>query len=441
MSKRNRARGQASKPIVCGSRFSERRLTSRAGLILVARFASKLGLGKIIDETVHVERGTNVRYSLGKILTGITLGVVSGCRHISHLCELTADEVFMKTQGWNSFPVISGITRVLERFRMVNCVELAEVQRIVRQRVWNKKWFGVAHLDLDSSSKSAYGHQQGVARGHNTERSHKPMLNPLFAFIAQTGECLNCWLRPGNTHSANGSVEFLRETLAQLPKRVWKVIVRADSAFFSMEFLRELNRRCCGYVVKVKIRGWKDICAAQVWQKAHGQEGVWTAEFFHKLHGWKTARRFVAVRRLVRMETEATLFAIPIYSYGLWVTNLSLTPLQIERFYNKRSVAENLIGAGKNQMAFGSMLVEEFWANHALLQAAVLAYNLLIWFQRMIADSRRWGERPNTVRVWLIYVAARLLFTNNKWVLALSESYPYQREWKRMEDRLAVLTL
>jgi hypothetical protein len=441
MSKRNRGRGQEGKAIVPGSRFSEHRLTSRAGLIMVARFAGKLGMARIIDETVHVKRGANTRYELGMLLTGIVLGIVSGCRHISHLCELAADEVFMKTQGWDNFPVVSAITRVLERFRMVHCVELAEVQRILRQKVWNKKWFGVVHLDLDSSSRSAYGHQQGVARGHNTERSHKAMLNPLFAFIAQTGECLNCWLRPGNTHSANGSVEFLGETLAQLPKRVWKVIVRADSAFFSSEFLRELHRRCCGYVVKVKIRGWKDICAAQIWQKAHGQEGVWTAEFFHKLHGWKAARRFVAVRRLVGMETEGTLFPIPIYSYGLWVTNLSLTPLQLERFYNKRSIAENLIGAGKNQMAFGSMLVEEFWANHALLQAAVLAYNLLIWFQRMIGDSHRSKERPNTVRGWFIYVAARLLFTNNTWVLALSESYPYQQEWRRMQDRLAVLTL
>ena len=441
MSKRNRGRGQEAKAIIPGSRFSEHRLTSRAGLIMVARFVSKLGLGKIIDKTVHLHRGANVRYPLGKILTGIALGIVSGCRHISHLCELTADEVFMKTQGWKSFPVVSAITRVLERFRMVNCVELAEVQRIVRQKVWDKKWFGVVHLDLDSSAKSAYGHQQGVARGHNTERSHKPMLNPLFAFIAQTGECLNCWLRPGNTHSANGSAEFLKETLAELPKRVWKVIVRADSAFFSIEFLRELHRRCCGYVVKVKIRGWTSLCAGLAWQKAHGQEGVWTAEFFHKLHGWKTTRRFVAVRRLVGMETEGTLFPIPIYSYGLWVTNLSLTPLQLERFYNKRAIAENLIGAGKNQMAFGSMLVEEFWANHALLQAAVLAYNLLIWFQRMIADSHRSKERPNTVRVWFIYVAARLLYTNNTWVLALSESYPYQEEWNRMEDRMAVLTL
>jgi hypothetical protein len=441
MSKGNAGRGQEAKAIVPGSRFSEHRLTSRAGLIMVARFAGKLGLGKIIDEKVHLQRGANVRYPLGKILTGIALGIVSGCRHISHLCELTADEVFMKTQGWKSFPVVSAITRVLERFRMINCVELAEVQRIARQKVWNKKWFGVIQLDLDSSAKSAYGHQQGVARGHNTERSHKPMLNPLFAFIAQTGECLNCWLRPGNTHSANGSVEFLRETLAQLPKRVWKVIVRADSAFFSIEFLRELHRECCGYVVKVKIRGWKRLCAGQVWQKAHGRKGVWTTEFFHKSVGWKTARRFVAVRRLVRMETEGTLFPIPIYSYGLWVTNLSLTPLQLERFYNKRAIAENLIGAGKNQMAFGSMLVEEFWANHALLQAAVLAYNLLIWFQLTIADPHRSKERPNTVRVWLIYVAARLLYTNNTWVLALSKSYPYQQEWKRMENRLAVLTL
>src|SRR5208283_5360219 len=98
-------------------------------------------------------------------MTGVALGIVSGCRHISHLCEMAADEVFMKTQGWKSFPVVSAITRVLERFGMVQCVELAEAQRKVRQKVWNKKWFGTVHLDLDSSSKSAYGRQQGVDRG------------------------------------------------------------------------------------------------------------------------------------------------------------------------------------------------------------------------------------------------------------------------------------
>jgi hypothetical protein len=425
------------------SRFSEKRLTSRAGLIPMSRFMDRLGMEGIIDRTVDIVRGANADYGLGMIFTGIALGVIAGCRHLSDLVRIGMDEALMKTLGWDSFPVVSTITRVLERFEFRNCVDLSEAQDRARRKIWDKKWFGRVNLDLDSSAKSAYGHQQGVARGHNTERSHKPMLNPLFAFIAQTGECLNVWLRPGNTASANGSVEFLKECLALLPKQVWRVVVRADSAFFSAAFVRTLEKLGCGYVIKVKIRNWKRLCAAQVWEKARGEEGLWTAEFEYLVEGWDRPRRFVAVRRLVRMltpEQDGVLFPVPEYSYGLWVTNLGLTPLKTERFYNKRAIAENLIGAGKNQMAFGSMLIHEFWANHALLQAAVLAYNLIIWFQRMALDPHRWRERPNTLRSWIIYVAARLLFTNGRWVLALSRGYPYQGEWERMENRLFELS-
>jgi hypothetical protein len=425
-------------------RFSEKRLTSRAGLIPMSRFIDKLGIEKMMDRMISIVRGPNANYSLGMILNTITLGVISGCRHLSDVVRLGMDEALMKTQGWESFPVLSTIIRVLERFEFRNCVELAEVQRKVRGKVWDEKWYGRVNLDFDSSSKSAYGRQQGVVRGHNTERSHKPMLNPLFAFVAQTGECLNAWLRPGNTFSANGSVEFLEECLALLPKQVWKVVVRADSAFFSGAFIRMLEKRGCGYAIKVKTRNWKKLCAGLYWQKARGEDNLWTAEFHHKVEGCARPRRFVAVRRLVGMltpEKDGVLFDIPEYSYGLWVSNLGLTPLKTELFYNKRAVAENLIGAGKNQMAFGSMLVHEFWANHALLQTAVLAYNLMIWFQRMALDPHRRCERPNTLRNWLIYLAAKLVFTDGKWVLALSQGYPHKEEWNRMESRLAALSL
>ncbi|MGO9572066.1 MAG: IS1380 family transposase [Desulfomonilaceae bacterium] len=381
--KQGRGKRKSSRRITPKPRFSEKRLTSRAGLIPMSRFMDKLGIERMIDRMVSIVRGPNADYGLGMIMNAITLGVISGCRHLSDVVRMGMDEALMKTQGWDDFPVLSSITRVLERFTFRNCVELSEVQKKVRQKVWDKKWYGRINLDLDSSSKSAYGHQEGVARGHNTERSHKPMLNPLFAFIAQTGECLNAWLRPGNTFSSNGSVEFLKECLAMLPKQVWRVVVRADSAFFSAAFVRMLEKLGCGYVIKVKIRNWKKLCAGLNWEKARGQEGLWTAEFFYTVDGWKRSRRFVAVRRLVGIltpEKDGVLFPVPEYRYGLWVTNLGLTPVKTEQFYNKRAVAENLIGAGKNQMAFGSMLVHEFWANHALLQASVFAYNLMIWF-------------------------------------------------------------
>ena len=118
-----------------------------------------------------------------------------------------------------------------------------------------------------------------------------------------------------------------------------------------------------------------------------------------------------------------------------------VAPLQIELFCNKRTISENHIGVARNQMAFGSIPGDELWVNHALPQLAFLVYDLLIWFQRMIADSHRSKERPNTLLSWFISVAARLIFTNNTWVLALSAAYLCQQEWKRMEDRLADLSL
>lgn len=432
-----------SKGLCPAVRFTEERLTGRAGLVPMARFMDKLGIEKLIDHGVAIDRGSNVDYSLGMIFKALALGIISGCRHLSDVVRLGMDEALMKTQGWETFPVVSTITRVLERFSFRHCVELAEAHHAAQQKVWAKKWFGRVTLDLDSSSKSAYGHQEGVARGHNTERPHKAMLNPIFAFIAQTGECVNVWLRPGNTASANGSVDFLKECIGLLPKRVWKVVVRADAAFFSGAFVRALESLGCGYVVKVKIRGWKVLCSAQTWHKVRGQEGVWITEFQHRLDGWKVPRRFVAVRRAIRVLTpdrNGVLFPMTEYSFGLWVTNLGYTPLATERFYNKRAVAENLIGAGKNQAAFASMLVHEFWANHALLQAAVFAYNVMIWFSRMTLSPRRWRERPNTLRDWLVYVAGRLLFTNGKWCLALSRRYPYQHEWEGMDIRLSALS-
>jgi len=444
MQKRQRqGKGKSTRRITPKPRFSEKRLTSRAGLIPMSRFIDKLGIEGMIGRMVTIIRGENTDYELGMIFKAIMLGVISGSRHLSDVVRLGMDEALMQTQGWESFPVLSSITRVLKRFQFRNCIEFGKIQKKVRQKVWDKKWYGRINLDLDSSSKSAYGHQEGVARGHNTERSHKPMFNPLFAFIAQTGECLNAWLRPGNTHSANGSVEFLKECLALVPKQVWKVVVRADSAFFSGALVRMLEKLGCGYVIKVKIRGWKQLCAGLNWQKVRGQDDIWTAEFHHNVEGCAFPRRFVAVRRLVGMltpEKDGVLFPIPEYSYGLWVTNLGLTPLKTEQFYNKRAVAENLIGAGKNQMAFGSLLVHEFWANHALLQASVFAYNLMIWFQRMTLDAHRRRERPNTLRAWFIYLAARLLYTDNTWILAMSGGYPHQDEWERMESRLAALS-
>ena len=102
----------------------------------------------------------------------------------------------------------------------------------------------------------------------------------------------------------------------------------------------------------METSAWKSLCLGLglAWEKAYAQERVWTAELVDDLDGWKPAQRIVVVRRLEGSETDGEPFSIPMYKYDLWATNLSLTPLELERFYNKQAILENLFGTDKDQL-------------------------------------------------------------------------------------------
>ena len=175
------------------------------------------------------------------------------------------------------------------------------------------------------------------------------------------------WLRPSDVFSANGSLEFIKEALSRLPKQVWKVVVRADSAFFCHQFLCYLESLGHHYVVKVKVKvkmkRWK------IWAERNGnwrKSGHlrWTTKFKAKLSGWKHERTFIAAR-IFKEYTEDDLFGkIPVYDYcQLWVTDLPLSVNQLELYYNQRATCENLIDVGKNQVGWCGMLTKRFWTN------------------------------------------------------------------------------
>ena len=61
-------------------------------------------------------------------------------------------------------------------------------------------------IDLDSTEDPAHGKQEGVAyNGYFA----KNCFHPLFCFTSE-GDCLGVKLRPGNVHSADGALEFIK---------------------------------------------------------------------------------------------------------------------------------------------------------------------------------------------------------------------------------------
>jgi len=89
-------------------------------------------------------------------------------------------------------------------------------------------------------------------------------------------------------------------------------------------------------------------------------------------------------------------------------------------------------------MASGSILTHDFWANSAIFQSCILAYNLLAWMMWLNAE-KGFREEPDTIRFWLIHVPARLIHSGHQWFLKLEKNYVFKEQWKDMENSISAL--
>lgn len=420
--------------------FCEKNLTGNAGLTHVARFAKKLGLPQMLEHQIGIVRANNARYSAGLAVMMLLMGVLVGAKHFSHLVILREDSVIRKLFRWTLFPVDTSIRRILKLFTHEHCNELSNVEDMVRRKVWSKKFFGKITMDMDSTVIGVFGSQEGAAKGYNPKKKGQKSYHPLLCFIAETRECLHNWFRTGSAYSSNGCVEFVKECLTRIPKRVWRIDFRGDSAFFIGQLLDLLEIRGVLYTIKVKMKGLVSLLEAQKWRKVKNRPGIESTEFTYKCGGWLKKRRFTAIRIVTYKKSDDLLFPEdkPEYEYFCYVTTMRRSPWGTHKYYGKRATSENWIEWCKNQMASGSILVQEFWANSAIFQTCILAYNLLVWMM-WLTNPEGFREEPNTIRMFLIHVPGRLVSSGRQLFLRLSRHYPFKSRWRSIEMNIAQL--
>ena len=418
--------------------FSDNKLTGNAGLVHLGRFAKKLGLLNILDRHISISRGENARYDAPSAITMLMLGALSGVKHLSHMLLLKSDTVIRQLCNWDNFPHHSTLGRIFKLFRHRHCNELSEAENEARRKVWSKQWVGRVTLDLDSSVRGVYGSQEGAAKGYNPHKKGQKSYHPVFCFLAENRECLHHWFRCGDAYTGNGASEFIKECYSRLPKRIWKIIFRGDSGFFCGRNLDVIEEHQDEYLFKASFKGLTKLLMAQSWRPVRRQLGWECTEFTYACHGWTRVRRFVAVRRLVKEDTEGRLFPQPHYEFFCYVTSLDLTPWKAHKFYGKRATSENWIEWCKNQMAAGSILSQDFWANSAMFQTCILAYNLLVWMV-WLTTKQGLRQEPNTIRAWLITAPGRLITRGRRWILKLPQDYFFKEQWEHLESSLTAL--
>ena len=429
--------------------FSSTTLTNYAGLIPFGQFLfEKLGFAKRVSSGIDIPLHHNTVYHTAQILGTLILGYLGGFTRLKHFEEFSKDRVIQtllqlpRTIDENTF------AHRLKKFtfKAANQVQtiLGEIGHLIHRnyppaQATVKKIRKL--IDLDSTVKIAYGHQEGAAKGYNDKRRGAKSYHPLLAFYTGTKEVVHSWFRPGNTYTGNGASEFLKEVWTRLPHGEDEYLFRADSGFFSEAVLRVLEEFKALYLIKVKLRNIKHLISQCKWQTIPGENEIYYAEMDYHCHSWKKARKFVFIRKLVHIHQEGLLFPIEEYTYYCFVTNLEEAPIELYHVYKDRGECENWIDAVTNQLGAGVTLVDHFWANDVLWTLAVFAYNLTIWLRYLTDSNGCWHQEPVTFRNWFIRVAGKLIYHGRQFTLKLQKDYFYRKPWEMIYTNLCQLQL
>lgn len=419
--------------------FTGGNLTNYSGLSPIIDFMEKIGIEKDFNNLpIHMHH--NAQFSTSDILSSILIGIMSGQDSLAKIENFTNDPLVQQRLGLHKNISDATLSGRLKMFNMPLNNQLMQINADLSNKVSKKTGVKEDIIDIDSTVKTVYGNQEGAEEGYNDKKKGAKSYHPIMAFKNSTRECILSWLRPGNSHTANNSVGFIKQLMSMLSPKIRQKLIRADSGFFSESIIECIESyKNTDYLIKVKLKNLREVLSEQNWEKVPGMSGIEICDFEYQPGSWKKSRHFYAVRKLQKVETEGLLFPKQEYQHFCYCTNIVDNPLQIHRLYGDRATSENWIEHVKNQMFGGKILTSEFWANEALWQMSVMAYNTLIWM-RKLTDRDSWREEPRTFRTWFIQLAGKLVRSGRQIYLKMYESYYYQDRWKKIESAIGQLS-
>jgi len=370
--------------------FTDQPITGWGGLALVARFFEAMGVRKVLEQALPDGRTSPNQVPVVDIAIELLATILMGGRRFAHVERFRHDPVLAEMFGLERKASAMTITRYFGGFGPGHVQHLMEITgRLLGGRLIPADPDAV--LDLDSTVFERYGQQEGSLKGHNPRKHGRPSHHPILAMVAGSKRISHAWLRSGNTGTARGVSAFLDEALHRLPEHTRVGTVRADSGLFISDFLSDLEARKLSYAVAVRMQRpvQRAIAGLKTWRPFGC--GVEVSELPWQPFTWKSPRRLVVVRERLAERPDAAgrrLFDIPGYTFHAVITNLSLPPEEVWRFYNRRADCENRIKELKLDFAANGFCLRSFSGTEAALQLNTLLFNLIAAFkEEILGDS------------------------------------------------------
>jgi hypothetical protein len=405
--------------------FTGKSVTAHAGMALVARAFDVYGISEKLD-TVAAHLDDGCRHSTGKMLQQLIALRIIGGEAVSDTAVL--DETPLKAMfDWDGVAHQSTFGRRLKRMSWRDNLTLETIVTELSQRVRKS---GKHLLAIDSTVDTVFGDKiEGAERGYNPHKPGRNSYHPLLAVDIASRSVVDGYLRPGSCASNDGLDGFIRKITAETGRPRQDLIFRLDKGLTSGDALDTLEALRVGYVAKVKLTAnvMGHISRIKKWRSIGS--GHFAANFRCRLTGWSRSRRFCVIERHTTPKkswVQMPLFDMLDGRYEVVVTNLHLNAENIWRLYNRGAVVEQVIDEIKNDFAATSIRTDNFWANDALFQTGLIAYNLLNCIRRLTLPKWLRTARIKRIGFLLLNIPANVVRRSRQLWVKIKRDHPFR---------------
>lgn len=427
--------------------FEDQQLTSFSGLVIFQALFTRVQLKRRLSGCFQHLHVTPI-FGHGVMVLLLVVHLLLGYRELRDIRYYQDDPLVRRILGLTRLPDASTLSRSLASTDQASAQQL---RRLCRQLVLERlARLGLNRItvDFDGSVLSTGRFAEGSAVGFNRKKKGQRSYYPLFCTLAQTGQILDVWHRPGNVHDSNGARAFILECIREIRATAPQAIIetRMDSAFFSDEIVRLLEAEGVQYSISVPFERFAKlkrlIETRRQWWRHNGRVAYFEKQW--KPAKWTRRARFVFVRQRNKVQSrepvQLDLF-VPFawgYDFKVIVTNKRIRAGKLLAFHNGRGSQEGVFAELKTDSQLEYVPTRTLSGNQIYLLSAVLAHNLSRELQMETMVKQRattakrtqlWAfERLDTLRRKLIQRAGRLTRPQGKLTLTLSANASVRNE-------------
>jgi len=397
-------------------------VVSHAGAVALLGTAQRTGLSGVLSEALTPWRKPMSSHDPGKIVLDLAVALAVGGDCLADIGVLRAEPAVFGAVA--SDPTVSRLISALAADAPKAVAALAAARAAARNTAWAVAGDRSPDHGIDAEHPLVIDLDATLVTAHSDKESAAPTFkggygfHPLCAFVDHgatgTGEPLAILLRPGNagSNTAADHKAVLADALAQLPWRPGyrvgrKVLVRADTAGGTHEFVHHLHARRLSYSVGFFLSGAAaaalDLIPEAAWTPAYNadgqvRDGAWVAEATGvlDLSGWPQGMRVIVRKERPHPGAQLRLTDRDGLRLTAFATNTGRGQRpDLERRHRRRARCEDRIRNAKDT-GLANLPLHGFDQNRIWCALVQLAMELTAWLQILALhghDARRWEPK------------------------------------------------